>query len=209
MQDPACQRSAGVDIGIERLRPVREAPRLNVDGNAVHKHWLQRVIGNLLYTGRDDRREGSCGGGGRTGVLPQVVFTDYHETRNRIVWAPTYGLAVVPPVRGHGYLHKTEVDRYPTTRSRRGVYGNHGDRGRLTRWCSRRRWRGGRGGRATRQDHGHSDYRHSPELAGRGHHAGRNEYRMVLATLPFPANPMETKTGLSRPGTFTLRTRME
>ncbi len=32
---------------------------------------------------------------------------------------------------------------------------------------------------------------------------------MVLATLPFPVNPMETKTGLSRPGTFTLRTRME
>ena len=32
---------------------------------------------------------------------------------------------------------------------------------------------------------------------------------VVLATTPFPANPMETKTGLSRPGTFTLRTRME
>ncbi len=32
---------------------------------------------------------------------------------------------------------------------------------------------------------------------------------MVLATMPFPAKPMETKTGLSRPGTFTLRTRME
>ena len=32
---------------------------------------------------------------------------------------------------------------------------------------------------------------------------------MVLATIPFPANPMETKTGLSRPGPFTLRTRME
>ena len=39
--------------------------------------------------------------------------------------------------------------------------------------------------------------------------AGRNEYRMVLATMPFPAKPMETKTGLSRPGTFTLRTRIE
>jgi hypothetical protein len=39
--------------------------------------------------------------------------------------------------------------------------------------------------------------------------AGRAESRMVLATMPFPANPMETKTGLSRPGTFTLRTRME
>jgi hypothetical protein len=41
------------------------------------------------------------------------------------------------------------------------------------------------------------------------HHAARSEYRMVLATMPFPANPMETKTGLSRPGTFILRTRIE
>ena len=32
---------------------------------------------------------------------------------------------------------------------------------------------------------------------------------MTLATMPFPASPMEKKTGLSRPGTFTLRTRME
>jgi hypothetical protein len=32
---------------------------------------------------------------------------------------------------------------------------------------------------------------------------------MVLATLPFPAKPMEKKTGLSRPGTFTLRMMME
>ncbi len=32
---------------------------------------------------------------------------------------------------------------------------------------------------------------------------------MVLATMPFPTNPMETNTGLSRPGTFTLSTRME
>jgi hypothetical protein len=41
------------------------------------------------------------------------------------------------------------------------------------------------------------------------HHAARNEYRMVLAVIPFPANPMETRTGLLRPGTVTLRTRME
>ena len=32
---------------------------------------------------------------------------------------------------------------------------------------------------------------------------------MVLATMPFPASPMETKTALSRTGTLTLRTRME
>jgi hypothetical protein len=32
---------------------------------------------------------------------------------------------------------------------------------------------------------------------------------MVLATTPFPANPMETNSGFERPGTFTLRTRME
>jgi hypothetical protein len=41
------------------------------------------------------------------------------------------------------------------------------------------------------------------------HHAARSEYKMVLATVPFPARPIEKKTGLSRPGTFTLRTRME
>jgi hypothetical protein len=39
--------------------------------------------------------------------------------------------------------------------------------------------------------------------------AARNEYRIVLATRPFPANPMETKAGLVRPGTFTRRTRIE
>jgi hypothetical protein len=36
-----------------------------------------------------------------------------------------------------------------------------------------------------------------------------NEYRIVLAVMPLLAKPMEKKTGLSRPGTFTLRTRME
>jgi hypothetical protein len=41
------------------------------------------------------------------------------------------------------------------------------------------------------------------------HHAARNEYRMVLATMPFPASPMETYTGFERPGTVSLRTRME
>ncbi len=45
-----------------------------------------------------------------------------------------------------------------------------------------------------------------PELV---HHAARSEPKMVLATTPLPANPMETNSGLSRPGTFTLRTRME
>jgi hypothetical protein len=37
----------------------------------------------------------------------------------------------------------------------------------------------------------------------------RNEYRMVLAIMPFPASPMDTYTGLLRPGTVTLRTRIE
>ena len=31
---------------------------------------------------------------------------------------------------------------------------------------------------------------------------------MVLATMPFPASPMDTKSGLSRPGTATLKTRI-
>jgi hypothetical protein len=39
--------------------------------------------------------------------------------------------------------------------------------------------------------------------------AALNEYRMVLATMPFPAKPMETNTGFERPGTVTLRTRIE
>ena len=36
-----------------------------------------------------------------------------------------------------------------------------------------------------------------------------SEYRIVLATMPFPANPMDTNTGFERPGTVTLRTRIE
>jgi hypothetical protein len=36
-----------------------------------------------------------------------------------------------------------------------------------------------------------------------------SEYRIVLATMPFPARPMETYTGFERPGTVTLRTRIE
>jgi hypothetical protein len=39
--------------------------------------------------------------------------------------------------------------------------------------------------------------------------AARSEYRMVRATTPFPANPMETYTGCLCPGTVTLRTRIE
>src|ERR1039458_1070582 len=118
------------------------------------------------------------------GLLRQVVFTGEHKTGNRLVQAPTYGRAVIPPVRGHRDLRKTEVDRYPTTRSRCRVHGNHGYRGCLTRWCSRRSWRGGRGGRATGQDRGHSDNRYYPELAGRGHQAARTESKMVLAAMP-------------------------
>jgi hypothetical protein len=34
-------------------------------------------------------------------------------------------------------------------------------------------------------------------------------YRIVLAIIPFPANPMDTMTGVERPGTVTRRTRME
>jgi hypothetical protein len=41
------------------------------------------------------------------------------------------------------------------------------------------------------------------------HHATRRESRMVRATMPFPAKPMETKIGLLRPGTGTLRTSIE
>jgi len=43
----------------------------------------------------------------------------------------------------------------------------------------------------------------------RGHHATLNEYRIVLAIMPFPAKPMDTYTGFERPGTVTLRTRIE
>ncbi len=39
--------------------------------------------------------------------------------------------------------------------------------------------------------------------------AGRTEPKMALATIPFPAKPMEKKTGLSRPGTFTRTTSIE
>ena len=40
-------------------------------------------------------------------------------------------------------------------------------------------------------------------------YAARNEYKIVLAIMPFPASPMDTYTGFERPGTVTLRTRME
>jgi hypothetical protein len=89
------------------------------------------------------------------------------------------------------------------------VYSNNGGRGgpcAMVQW-SKLVW--GRGGRATRQDHGHGHDRHSPELATRGHHARRIEYKMVRATMPFPANPMETKTGFERPGTFIRTTSIE
>jgi hypothetical protein len=35
------------------------------------------------------------------------------------------------------------------------------------------------------------------------------EYRIVLATVPLPASPMETMTGFDRPGTTTFSTRIE
>jgi hypothetical protein len=40
-------------------------------------------------------------------------------------------------------------------------------------------------------------------------YAARNEYKIVLAIMPLPASPMDTYTGFERPGTVTLRTRME
>jgi hypothetical protein len=39
--------------------------------------------------------------------------------------------------------------------------------------------------------------------------AARKLYRIVLATMPLPARPMDTYTGLLRPGTVTLTTRIE
>ena len=60
---------------------------------------------------------------------------------------------------------------------------------------------------ADQDRHGHDEQR--DWVVNRPHHAALTESKMVLATLPFPAKPMETKTGLSRPGTFTLSTRME
>src|ERR1019366_4619703 len=43
----------------------------------------------------------------------------------------------------------------------------------------------------------------------RRHHAARSEYKIVLATMPLPASPMDTYTAFERPGTVTLRTRIE
>ena len=55
----------------------------------------------------------------------------------------------------------------------------------------------------------HDDDEDGDRMAKSPHHATRSEYRMVLATMPFPASPMETYTGFERPGTVTLRTRIE
>jgi hypothetical protein len=40
-------------------------------------------------------------------------------------------------------------------------------------------------------------------------HAARSESRTVLATNPLPASPMETTTGVARPGTATFRMSIE
>jgi hypothetical protein len=56
------------------------------------------------------------------------------------------------------------------------------------------------------------DEREGGELGGEGglsRHAALSEYRIVRATIPFPARPMETSTGVLRPGTVSLRTRIE
>ena len=39
--------------------------------------------------------------------------------------------------------------------------------------------------------------------------AARNEYKIVLATVPFPASPMDTTTGFARRGTTTFSTRIK
>lgn len=44
-------------------------------------------------------------------------------------------------------------------------------------------------------------------VLGEPRHAARNEYRMLLATMPLPAKPTDTKTGVARPGTATLSNR--
>ena len=41
------------------------------------------------------------------------------------------------------------------------------------------------------------------------HHATRSESAIVLATMPFPANPMDGYTGFERPGTITSTTSIE
>jgi hypothetical protein len=53
-------------------------------------------------------------------------------------------------------------------------------------------------GKHTDPDADHDKYGHDENRNGMfevAHHAARNEYRIVLATMPFPANPMETNTG--------------
>ena len=53
-----------------------------------------------------------------------------------------------------------------------------------------------------------SSHEHHDGVFELADHAARNEYRIVLAMIPFPANPMDTNTGLARPGTVTRRSRM-
>jgi hypothetical protein len=40
-------------------------------------------------------------------------------------------------------------------------------------------------------------------MAKSPHHASLCEYKSVRATMPFPASPMDTYTGLERPGIVT------
>ena len=47
-----------------------------------------------------------------------------------------------------------------------------------------------------------------PEFCLLTGHPARSEHRMVLATIPLPANPMDTNTGVARPGTVTRSNRM-
>jgi hypothetical protein len=46
-----------------------------------------------------------------------------------------------------------------------------------------------------------NDDEHGDRVVKLAHHAARNEYKIVLAIMPFPANPMDTNTVFERPGT--------
>jgi len=56
----------------------------------------------------------------------------------------------------------------------------------------------------------HDEDRHNDGGDGvPSHHAARIEFKIVLVVMPLPARPMDTMTGLCRPGTVTLTTRTE
>jgi len=94
------------------------------------------------------------------------------------------------PARSRGRSHLRDdfvTSRGPLARDRKG--------------SGRRRQRRVRGADADDCGHGHDQGRDG--VPDRAHHAAANEYRIVLAAMPLPASPMETKTGAARPGTLT------